>query len=210
MPIFNIRLIPQNKGDDFYRRIYEDMVAVVMADRQLQKRFEDHRQLSFCFNADLMEYGMGEEVVIEVTRMPQIEGVPWARIAAELGLSITTLLPDTKLVNVYIGSETAPLAEWSSADMEINFQEWCDRTMHLSETESSIKSRLGQLMLRYKEPLVRHIFKSVAEKEFDAHIMRLLHELTGEDPVHEYDRGKIRVMAAFWMGWGRTAGYDTL
>jgi hypothetical protein len=44
------------------------------------------------------------------------------------------------------------------------------------------------------------------EREPD-HWFRALHALTGADPVPAESRGKVREMAAAWLGWAREQGY---
>jgi hypothetical protein len=45
------------------------------------------------------------------------------------------------------------------------------------------------------------------EREPD-HWFRALHALTGANPVPPESRGKVREMAAAWLGWGREQGYQ--
>jgi hypothetical protein len=62
-----------------------------------------------------------------------------------------------------------------------------------------------QRIIGMGEKAIPLILAELAERP--GHWFWALASITGEDPVAEQSRGKLREMASAWLAWGRQKGY---
>jgi hypothetical protein len=95
-----------------------------------------------------------------------------------------------------------------SATLEARFQmlaaQWKAATALLSSTTAMTAHPAYQAIIALGPPVVPLLLHDL-ERE-PAHWFEALQAVTGEDPVPREDWGKIPVMTAAWLAWGRSRG----
>jgi hypothetical protein len=84
-------------------------------------------------------------------------------------------------------------------------EQWQRETGMLSLVQKMVMHPAYQRIIGMGQPVVPLILKAL-EREPD-HWFWALEAITGENPVREEERGRIKQMAAAWVLWGRENGY---
>ena len=97
MPIIKVWCLP-NQSEELLRQLHQAIVAAAVSIPELKLKSE--QDMTCLFPPDQMQYGLGSEIVIEVTglfarrnRTPQIK----KRLARKLGEVVKILYPDSKV-----------------------------------------------------------------------------------------------------------------
>jgi hypothetical protein len=82
---------------------------------------------------------------------------------------------------------------------------WRDETLYLSSTTAIVMHPAYQRIIGLGPAVIPLILADLAKKP--DHWFWALRALTGEDPVPAEARGRLPLMAAAWLTWGREQGY---
>lgn len=102
MPVIKVWCLPADQTEDDLRRLHQNIVAAVVAVPELGLRNEN--EMTCLFPPDLMQYGLGSEVIVEVTglfekpeRTPEVRN----RLAQSIGERVKRLYPKA-MVEVFV------------------------------------------------------------------------------------------------------------
>ncbi len=65
MPIIKVWCLPENQKEEDLRRLHQNIVAGVVSVPELG--LQDEKSVTCLFIPDMMQYGLGSEIVVEVT-----------------------------------------------------------------------------------------------------------------------------------------------
>ena len=82
--------------------------------------------------------------------------------------------------------------------------QWEIETVLLSRTDLMIKHPAHQKIISMGEPVVPLILQRMQAQV--GHWFYALREITGANPVKPDDRGKVSIMQASWLQWGKANG----
>ncbi len=83
-------------------------------------------------------------------------------------------------------------------------KQWRDETIFLSSLDDIVMHPAYQKIISMGASAVPLILKELQKQT--NHWFWALREITGEDPVSPQDAGKIKKIAALWIGWGKQKG----
>ena len=114
MPVIKVWCLPaQNEAQ--LRELHQTIVAAVISVSEL--KLKDENDMTCLFPPDQMQYGLGSEVIVEVTglfakrnRTPQIK----KRLAKRLGEAVKGLYPNAKVECFVSTFNPKPEGFWSS------------------------------------------------------------------------------------------------
>jgi hypothetical protein len=98
MPVIKIWCLPANQKEEELRKLHKDIVASVISIRELGLNNEN--DMTVLFPSDMMSYGLGSEIVIEVSGLlekPERTQEVRQRLAQGLGEGTKALYPDAKI-----------------------------------------------------------------------------------------------------------------
>ena len=102
MPVIKVWCLPVDQTEDDFRRLHQSIVAGVVAIPELGLRGQ--QDMTCLFPPDLMKYGLGEEIIVEVSglfekpeRTPEVRN----RLAQSIGERVKTLYPKA-MVEVFV------------------------------------------------------------------------------------------------------------
>jgi len=102
MPVIKVWCLPASQSENELRLLHKAIVAAVVAIPELELHGEQN--MTCLFPPDRMQYGLGEEIVVEVTGLfetsKRTHMVRWL-MAEAIGLKIRSLYPDSK-VEVFV------------------------------------------------------------------------------------------------------------
>ncbi|HEX3148062.1 MAG TPA: hypothetical protein VHR66_08250 [Gemmataceae bacterium] len=107
---------------------------------------------------------------------------------------MSSLLNNAPPAEVDVETEFRRLAEW-----------WNEETKYLSNIGLAVQHPAYRAIVALGPPVIPILLNELATKPdwwFDA-----LEELTGASPLTSEIGGKVRLMAAKWVQWGRDNGY---
>src|SRR3989344_1760893 len=115
MPVIKVWCLPASQTEDDLRRLHQTIVTAVVSVPEL--KLKDENDMTCLFPPDQMQYGLGSEVIVEVSglfakrnRTPQVK----RRLAKKLGEAVKGLYPNAKVecfVNTFTPSQNG---FWSS------------------------------------------------------------------------------------------------
>ena len=102
MPVIKVWCLPGNQTEDDLRRLHQNIVAGVVSVPELG--LKDETEMTCLFPPDMMQYGLGSEVIVEVTglfdkpeRTPEVRN----RLAQSIGDRVKRLYPKA-MVEVFV------------------------------------------------------------------------------------------------------------
>ncbi len=98
MPIIKVWCLPANQSEHELRMLHKIIVGAVISVKELG--LKDQNDMTCLFPPDLMKYGLGEEIIVEVTGLfdkPERTDEVRQRLAKELGEAIHILYPNAKV-----------------------------------------------------------------------------------------------------------------
>lgn len=102
MPFIKVWCLPAGQTEDSLRQLHQRIVAGVIAVPELGLRSE--KDMTCLFLPDLMRYGLGEEIIVEVAglfekpeRTPEVRN----RLAQSIGEWVKALYPEA-MVEVFV------------------------------------------------------------------------------------------------------------
>lgn len=98
MPIIKIWCLPANQTEDDLNKLHMAIVDAVIGVSELG--LKDQQDMTCLFPPDLMKYGLGEEIIIEVTGLfnkPERTDEVRQRLAMNLGEAVHALYPNAKV-----------------------------------------------------------------------------------------------------------------
>ena len=116
MPVIKVWCLPKIP-EDWLRKLHKDIVYAVTNVKELGLSNENDMTCLF----DMMSYGLGEEIIIEVTglfKKPERTDEVRLRLATELGRAVDAMFPNA-------------LVECFVYPFEPNQGFWCNRSMSI-------------------------------------------------------------------------------
>lgn len=114
MIVTKVWCLPVDQSEDDLNRLHKAIVGAVKAIRELGVK--DENDMVCFFVPDLMKYGLGEEIIVEIDGVGDIDGRN-SRVRIQLagcvGRSVSKLYPDAK-VKCVVRSFDPSEEEWSS------------------------------------------------------------------------------------------------
>ena len=140
MPIIKVWCLPDNQSEEDLRKLHKTIVAAVVGVRELE--LNDQNDMTCLFPADLMKYGLGEEIIIEVTGLferPERTDKVRQRLAMRLGKAVLTIYPKAK-VECLVETFNPQRGFWTSANTPstaiITDKEWQEIEKLASNSQS--------------------------------------------------------------------------
>jgi len=102
MPVIKVQCLPADQTEENLRRLHEEIVDGVVSVRELGLR--DQNDMTCLFPPDLMKYGLGEEIIVEVTGLyekPERTLEVRNKLAQRIGEAVKAFYPQAK-VEVFI------------------------------------------------------------------------------------------------------------
>jgi hypothetical protein len=102
MPVIKVWCLPADRTEDDLRRLHQGIVAAVLSVPEPGLRSE--HEMVCLFPPDLMQYGLGEEIVVEVTGLfekPECTLEVRNQLAQSIGERVETLYPEA-MVEVFV------------------------------------------------------------------------------------------------------------
>lgn len=98
MPVIKVWCLPSGQSEDDLNRLHQRIVRSVVSISELGLRGEE--DMTCLFPPDLMKYGLGEEIIIEIgglfKKPERTQEVCW-RLAREVGRGVKELYPKAKV-----------------------------------------------------------------------------------------------------------------
>lgn len=97
MPVIRVSCLPQMPEDDL-SKLYEDIVAAVLSIEELG--LKDESEITCLFPSDMMDVGLGDEVIIEVIGLfdkPQRTKAVRQELAEALGKAVDMMFPAARI-----------------------------------------------------------------------------------------------------------------
>ena len=96
MPVIRVSCLPQ-MSEDRLMKLHKDIETVVLSIKELGLRTNS---ITCLFPPDMMHYGLGEEIIIEVTglfEMPQRTKAVRQALAEALGKTVNAMFPAARI-----------------------------------------------------------------------------------------------------------------
>lgn len=116
MPVIKVWCLPAGQDEAKLNLLHQAIVRVVTAIKALGLR--DQNDMTCLFVPDLMSYGLGEEIIVEIGGLfMKLERTPEVRqsLAASVGKAVKKLYPEAK-VECFITSFDLSQGFWTSAE----------------------------------------------------------------------------------------------
>ncbi len=98
MPVIKLYCLPAGQSEDGLRKVHKTVVAAVVAIPQLGLR--DETDMTVLFVPDLMTYGLGEEIIVEIGGLFKKSERVWEvlqLLARKVGSAVHALYPNAKV-----------------------------------------------------------------------------------------------------------------
>lgn len=97
MPVIKVWCLPAELKEDDLRQLHRQMVNAVVSVRELG--LKDQNDMTILFPVDMMKYGLGEEIIVEVEMFERPERAPEVkkRLVANLGFVLKMHFPKAKV-----------------------------------------------------------------------------------------------------------------
>lgn len=120
-PMIKVWCLPPGQTEGNLNRLHREIVAAVLTVQELG--FEDENGMICLFPPDLMFYGLGSEISIEITRLsllgkPGRMGEICQRLARIVGSKVKELYPDARVECSSLSLDFSHRGFWSSIDDE--------------------------------------------------------------------------------------------
>ena len=84
--------------------------------------------------------------------------------------------------------------------------QWHSETGHLSDMGKATAHPIYRALIALGPRVIPFMLRDLQSEKPD-HWFAALEEITGENPIVEEDRGRVRKMADSWIKWGAQRGY---
>lgn len=116
MPIIKVWCLPADQAEEDLNRLHKAIVAAVVSIRELG--FTDESSMTVLFPPDLMSYGLGTEIIVEISGLfckPERTQEVRNRLASSVGAAVYELYPDTNKVECLVSSHNPFDGLWTSS-----------------------------------------------------------------------------------------------
>lgn len=116
MPIIKIWCLPPNQSEDALNKLHNAIVNAVTSIKELG--LKDEKDLTNLFVPDLMSYGLGTEIIVEITGLfikPERTTQVRSRLAEAVGKVVQDLYPKTEKVECLVYPFNPAEGFWASA-----------------------------------------------------------------------------------------------
>ena len=115
MPIIKIWCLPPNQTEQDLNRLHQAIVNAVVGVPELG--LKDETEMTCLFVPDLMVYGLGDEIIVEITglfeKSERTKDV-LQRLAKNVGQAVQKLYPETNKVECLVYSFNPKQGFWTS------------------------------------------------------------------------------------------------
>ena len=121
MPVIKVWGLPDDLSENDLLELYEKINNVVVSVKGLNLSKED---LTILFPADRMKYGLGDEIIIEISGFFQKHAMlqsVFNRLAESVGETVKHFFSNTEKVECLVHPFNQNDAFWSSVDRNIHF-----------------------------------------------------------------------------------------
>jgi hypothetical protein len=115
MPVIKVWCLPANQTEDDLNRLHGAIVEAVISVSELG--FKDENDMTCLFPPDLMKYGLGTEIIVEISGLfKKSERTRKVRqqLAKSVGEAVKGLYPSTEKVECFVSSINQLDGFWTS------------------------------------------------------------------------------------------------
>jgi len=112
MPVIKVWCLPPGQTEDDLNRLYESIVEATVSISELSLR--GGKDITCLFPSDLMQKGLGEEIIIEIRGLFKTADVR-QQLAKSVGKSVKGLYPSSR-VECFVDTAEPTQGSWTSAD----------------------------------------------------------------------------------------------
>lgn len=97
MPVIKVWCLSADQTEDDLRKLHRMVVEAVVSVRELG--LKDQNDMTVLFPADMMQYGLGEEIIVEIEMFEKPERSPEVkrRLTQNVGMAVKMLYPKAKV-----------------------------------------------------------------------------------------------------------------
>jgi len=98
MPVIKVWCLPANQTEEKLNELHQSIVSAVVGIHELG--FKDENDMTCLFVPDLMSYGLGEEIIVDIAGLfekPERTKEVRQRLAENVGREVKRLYPDAKI-----------------------------------------------------------------------------------------------------------------
>lgn len=114
MPVIKVWCLPKSEEAKL-NQLHQNIVRAVVGVEELDVRSE--KDITCLFPTDMMEYGLGTEIIVEVTGLyekPDRTDEVRQRLAERIGQAVQEQFPDTKLIECFVYPFKPSQGVWTS------------------------------------------------------------------------------------------------
>jgi hypothetical protein len=114
MPVIKVWCLPEI-DEPKLNELHKSIVRAVVSVEELEAKSE--RDMTCLFPPDMMKYGLGSEIIVEVTGLfakPERTDEVRQRLAERLGQAVKRLFPDTQLIECFVYPFSPAQGFWTS------------------------------------------------------------------------------------------------
>lgn len=114
MPVIKVWCLPANQKQKDLNRLHRKIVEAVTSISELG--LKDETDMTNLFVPDLMEYGLGKEIIVEISGLfekPERTPEVLQRLAENVGSAVKRLYPDAK-VECFVSTFNPTQGFWTS------------------------------------------------------------------------------------------------
>ncbi len=118
MPVIKIWCLPANQTEKKLNKVHQSIVSAVVGIPELG--LKDQNDMTCLFVPDLMSYGLGEEIIVEIGGLfekPERTKEIRQQLAKNVGLGIKKLYPKAK-IECFVSSFNPENGFWTSANVQ--------------------------------------------------------------------------------------------
>ena len=137
MPVIKVWCLPPGQSEDDLNRLYQNIVEAAVSVTELGLR--GGKDITCLFPPDLMQLGLGEEIIIEIgglfqkpERTPEVR----QRLARSVGESVKRLYPKA-MVECFVRTIDPSQGFWTSASAEEKKESECEVHGSIEHMQSS-------------------------------------------------------------------------
>ncbi len=116
MPVIKIWCLPSGQNETNLNRLHQGIVRAVTSISELG--LKDENDMTCLFPPDLMQYGLGEEIIIEISGLfekPERTHEVCQRLAKSVGEVVRELYPEAK-IECFVATIDPSQGFWTSVD----------------------------------------------------------------------------------------------
>ena len=97
MPVIKVWCLPADQTEDDLRTLHQMIVEAVISVRELG--LKDQNDMTVLFPTDMMRYGLGEEIIVEIEMFEKPERLSEVkqRLAQNIGMAVKMRYPKAKV-----------------------------------------------------------------------------------------------------------------